>query len=381
MEELIQYPETTTGWILSGLLAVSTIYQLIYYITTGFVLRKKNKANNASATLPAVSVIICARNESENLKNHIPQIIKQKYPNFEVIVVNDSSSDDSDMILAQLKTQYPNLYYTTIPIDKKFVHTKKLAVNIGIKAAKNNLLLFTDADCMPASENWITEMVKGYNPDTTEIVLGYSPYQKEKGLLNLLIRYDAFWNGVQYLSMAANGHPFMGVGRNLLYTKNLFLKNNGFSKHIYLYSGDDDLFVNETANKQNTSIVTTADSQTISLAPATYLQWLNQKSRHLTTAPLYKFSHKLKLFAETLSRQLVWTLSILSIIISNFAIIGISALILKISLQLLSLKTAAKHLDAQKIYWAALLFDFILPFILGSLYIRNMFRSKQIKWK
>jgi len=181
--------------------------------------------------------------------------------------------------------------------------------------------------------------------------------------------------------MAANGHPFMGVGRNLLYTKSLFLKNNGFSKHIYLYSGDDDLFVNETANKQNTNIVTTADSQTISLAPATYLQWLNQKSRHLTTAPLYKFSHKLKLFAETLSRQLVWTLSILSIIISNFAIIGISVLILKISLQLLSLKTAAKHLDAQKIYWAALLFDFILPFILGSLYIRNMFRSKQIKWK
>ena len=380
METISLIPITTVDWVIASVAVAACIVQVIYYLVVmNKVSRPRSESTNSH--LPPVSVIVCAKNEADNLIKFLPTILEQDYPNFEVIVVNDASTDDSDMVLSNMKIKYPQLYYTSIPLDIRFSHTKKLAVNIGIKAAKYEHLLFTDADCLPMSNQWIRLMIAGFGEQGKELVVGYSPYKKEKGMLNRFVRYETFWNGVQYLGFALMGKCYMGVGRNMAYTKSLFNKNNGFSKHIYVASGDDDLFINEVSTKTNTAVVFTPDSQTSSLAVRHFGDWLLQKARHLSTAPLYKKGNVRLLLIEPVSRQIVWVLSLYSIIFNTFVPIGAGVLFIKLLVQLIVLSRAAKKVGERKIYWASLLLDFYIPFILGYIYVRNRFRTKKIQWK
>lgn len=373
-------PLSIVDWVVASALGLAFVVQLFYYFTVmGRVGRFRVAKFNPKH--PPVSVIVCAKNESKNLEAYLPLLISQDYPVFEVIVVNDSSTDDSDMVLARFKTQYPNLYYTSIPADRKFVHSKKLAVSVGIKAAKYEHLLFTDADCYPTSQSWIREMMTGFAADGTQLVVGYSPYDKEKGMLNRLIRYDSFWNGVQYLGFAIKGNAYMAVGRNMAYTKSLFIKTGGFSSHIYIDSGDDDLFVQEAADKRNTAVVLEPVSQMRTKARRSFGAWIAQKARHLSTAPRYRFSHKFLLMLEPISRQSFWLLTFYALILQRFWIPAAALLLIRSVVQLAVLQKAAKKIGENKIYWAVLLFDFVLPFILGYLYVGNIFRTKKIKWK
>ena len=165
-----------------------------------------------------VSVIICARNEAENLRNFLPSVLEQDYPDYEVIVVNDCSEDNSYDVLGKFLMQYPHLKISTVNKDPKFTHNKKFAQFIGIKAAKNEILLFTDADCQPESDKWIEAMTSHFD-DKITFVLGYGGYLNEKGLLNKYIRFDSMTIAMQYLGMAIQGIPYMGVGRNLAYRR------------------------------------------------------------------------------------------------------------------------------------------------------------------
>ena len=272
---------------------LAVFIQLFYYLF--FYLRIVQKPHTTPTHTPPVSVIICARNEEENLKQYLPSILNQNYPQYEVIVVNDASEDNSAWVLDAFAKQYSHLKISTIKKDEKFNHSKKLAVTIGIKAASYEYLLFTDADCEACSSDWIKQMVQSYKPDT-EIVLGYGGYIKTKGLLNKLIRFDSLFIAMQYMGFAKAGIPYMGVGRNLSYKKTLFFNNKGFANHASLQSGDDDLFVNETANKQNTEINTTAHTR--SKAKKSFALWLIQKKRHQTTFHRYKKHHQFLLINE-----------------------------------------------------------------------------------
>ncbi len=139
---------------------------------------------------------------------------------------------------------------------------------MGIKSARYETLLLTDADCVPASENWMQLMQDGYRPET-EIVLGYGGYHPTSSLLNRIIRFETFHAALQYLSYALAGIPYMGVGRNLSYKKDVFLRNKGFSSINQIPGGDDDLFINQVANKHNTAIVIDREAHTLSEAKRT----------------------------------------------------------------------------------------------------------------
>ncbi len=206
---------------------------------------------NSKIEKKGVSVIICARNEADNLNNFLPSVLEQDYPDFEVIVVNDCSEDHTDDVLGKFLMQYPRLKISTITKDPKFSHNKKFAQFIGIKAAKNEILLFTDADCQPESDKWIGQMASHFN-DKTDFVIGYGGYLREKGLLNKYICYESTAIAMQYFGMAIRGVPYMGVGRNLSYRRSVFFANKGFGSHNHIISGDDDLFVNSHANRENT---------------------------------------------------------------------------------------------------------------------------------
>ena len=328
-----------------------------------------------------VSVIICAKNEAENLKELLPLVLDQNYPSFEVIVVNDSSEDDSEMVLAALKRKYPALYYTTIPKDRKFSHGKKLALTIGVKAAKNEHLLLTDADCKPASDQWLQHMAQGFAEPQKEIVLGFGAYEKRKGLINQLVRYDAFFTAVQYLGFALSGKPYMGVGRNLAYTKALFVNNGGVKKHAHLLSGDDDLFVQDRATKQNTSVVIHPASHTLSHAPTTFGEWWQQKSRHLSTNRYYKAGIKSELAFEPLSRQIFLIISAYLIFFNTFALVAIGLILFRLTIQLVLWRKAAKQLNQGRIYWSLLIYDWIHPWLLFLAQFGNPQRRNKYRWK
>ncbi len=365
--------------IFISLLGLSWVIQIFYYLW--FMLKVAFvKPSVTSSHKPALSVIICAKNEARNLKQFLPLILKQDYPEFEVVVVNDASSDDSDMILAELKKDYKNLYYTTIPENKQFYQGKKLALTLGVKAAKNEHLVFTDADCYPESDQWLKELSSEFT-DSKEIVIGYGRFEKKKSLFNLFLRYETFFNTAQYMGFALRKKPFMAVGRNLAYKKSLFQKSNVFRQYLNIASGDDDLFIKECATESNTSVAISRYSQTISVPPADFGEWITRKSRHLTTSKHYKFKIKWWLTLEPLSRQIFWVLGICSLFFHIFVPVSLGLILSRIIVQYIVLAKAGKALSEEKLFISSLLFDAVIPLIIGSVWLQNIFSANKKKWK
>lgn len=301
-------------------LAAAVCIQLIFIL--GFFLRlifHKNKQKDTGS--PPVSVIICARNEEDNLFENLPIILEQDYPNFEVIVVNHQSVDDSIHILKAYAREYDHLRIIDLERNKHLKNSKKLPLTLGIKGAKNDFVLLTDADCTPSSKDWIRKMVD-QSSESKPIVLGYGPYQKENGFLNKIIRFDTTQIAINYFSYAKNGLAYMGIGRNMGYTKAIFENNSGFKSHYDLQSGDDDLFIQEVAKKKNYSINFEPDCTVYSDPKKSWTTWIQQKHRHFTTAPKYRVIHKALLGTYSFSLFLVYVSFALLLIETRFWIVG-----------------------------------------------------------
>jgi glycosyltransferase involved in cell wall biosynthesis len=253
-----------------------------------------------------VSVIVCARDEAANLARNLPGVLVQTYPTtHEVIVVNDNSVDESKYVIAELQKDFKNLQHVPLTHEAKGIPGKKYPLSIGIKESKHEIVLLTDADCVPATEFWIQKMQEGYD-DGIEVVIGYGAYHKKPGLLNKLIRFETFQSALQYLSFALAGIPYMGVGRNLSYKKGLFFKVKGFSSMNHIASGDDDLFINKVATRRNTAIVIDPEATILSEPKKTFREWFSQKTRHFSTARFYKPLHKFLLGLYTMSQFLFY---------------------------------------------------------------------------
>lgn len=382
MEEIIRNSKPYE-LIIAGVLLVSLLIQLYYYL--GIYLRvalfkKTDNNSNINTEKPPVSVVICARNEEENLKHFLPKVLEQKYPNYEVIVVNDCSSDNSDIVLENFQKQYPHLKVTTIKEDEKFSHTKKLALTVGIKAAKNEWLLLTDADCVPQSDLWLSTMAENFKGDT-EVVLGYGGYLSEKGLLNKLIRFDTMLIAMNYFGFTLIRKPYMGVGRNLAYKRSLFFKNRGFASHSQLDSGDDDLFIREVANKANTVVEFRHEAHTLSVPRKTYTNWIRQKRRHTSTSKYYNSGIKLLLGLEPFSRLLFFLSALALIALLYFPYIVGSVLIVRMIVKLSIIKAVMKKLNEKKILLTSLLWDFYSLYFYSKLLLLNSVTSKKTKWR
>lgn len=361
-----------------GLVFLIQLYFYLFYYSR--ILFIKNKPSSNSEKEP-VSVIICARNEEKNLEKYLPSILNQDYPSYEVIVVNDCSEDESEFVLERLQKKYKHLKTTTIKQDDKFFHSKKLALTIGIKAAKNDILLLTDADCKAESPRWIEKMQNNLS-GKTEIVLGYGGYSAEKKIINNLIRFDTLFIAIQYLTFALAKKTYMGVGRNLAYKKSLFFKNKGFAGHHHLESGDDDLFIGQVANKNNTCIEISKESITRSNSESTFSGWYKQKRRHTTTGKLYRFKTKWRLFYENMSRILFYSLFVLSLIwFKELYAFTLAAFAFRMIIQLTIYKVAMKRLNEKYLLLPSLLYDVIMPFLSLSFVMVNNFSRKRNKWK
>ncbi|MDR1761352.1 MAG: glycosyltransferase, partial [Bacteroidales bacterium] len=270
--------EMVFTYVLLTFAVLQLFYYLFFYVRLVFVKRKQSTENN---NVP-ISVIICAKNQEDNLRKFLPIVLEQNYANYEVIVVNDCSSDDTEFLIPQLQKKYPHLHYTYIKEDVRFTHGKKLAVTIGIKAARYDYFVFIDADCYPESHDWLQAMSNKFL-NNKQLVLGYGGYESKQGMLDKLVRYDTLQVAMNYLSFARAGLPYMGVGRNMAYTREAYMKSSRFTKHYHILSGDDDLFVSEVGRKHNSAIEISPQSITRSLQVDTFAQWCAQKRRHLTS--------------------------------------------------------------------------------------------------
>lgn len=353
--------------------------QLSYYI---FIFGRFAflKPSESTATTIPISVLICARNEAENLEQFLPTFINQKYPNYELVLINDGSYDATLAIMESFQKKHPNVIkIVNVKQNDAFFGNKKYALTLGIKAATHEYLLFTDADCEPVSENWISEMASQFT-EQKSIVLGYGAYRKIKGsLLNKLIRFETVLTALQYFSFANIGLPYMGVGRNLAYTKTLFFDSNGFGAHLHIKSGDDDLFVNQNATKENLAVNLSKDSFTVSEPQTTFKDWILQKRRHVSTASHYKPIHTFLLGLFYSSQLLFWVLATLLFAFGFQWKIVLALVIIRIITQIVIINASTKKFNEKDLLpWAPFLEIFLILTQL-FIFIKNQF-SKPTHW-
>ena len=375
MNELLS--ELSNSQQIYGMLLIAALVVQLFYLLYFYIRLVVYKPQSSPTSHPPVSVVICARNESENLMNYIPLIMEQNYPSFEVVVVNDSSWDDSEDILKALEVRYPTLKVLKLNEDLHRITGKKFALTMGIKGASHERLVLTDADCYPLSVDWLSNILAEVIEE--EVVLGVSLMAKEKGIWKSFFRFESIHTAVNYCSLALGGIPYMGVGRNLSYTKEKFFSVGGFKKHMHITGGDDDLFINEIASKSTFVIRPEIETQTTSPSPEKLSKWWEQKRRHLNTSGLYKFKHKLALGMEPLSWWLMWGAAIVLLVLRTPVLLVITPIAFRYLLLygiFIAIGRKWKALDA---VWIMPIWEMVLNISKPAVLLSNMI-SKPKRW-
>jgi len=359
---------------------LTILFIVIVVINTGFFLFYSRFSFTNFKTRPTakkypVSLIVCARNEAENLKRHIPAWLSQNYPEFELVLVNDHSADHSLEVMESFAAKDDRIVIVDVKHNENFWGKKKYALTLGIRKARHTRLLLSDADCKPSGPNWLQNMTGQLNQEK-QIVLGYGGYLKKPGLLNALIRFETVITAFQYFSSALLGRPYMGVGRNLSYTSNLFYEHAGFTAHMQIESGDDDLFVNQAATSQNTTVCLTPESFTWSIPKDSWRTWIRQKARHSSTAYLYKPFEKFWLGLYFVSNLAFWLILIIGLTLNwpLFLALGLTRFLL----QYLLLAPGFKKLEEGQLLWALPLLELFLVLMQLVIFINSF---KTIRWK
>lgn len=362
----------TTEQILLAATGTLFIIQALYYLCLYNRIHLRSRAVKRgnvhfSQELPPVSVIICAREECENLRRNLKAVLEQDYPQFEVIVINDGNTDESEDYLTLLEEKYPHLYHSFVPDSSRYISRKKLAATLGVKASKYDWLVFTEANCCPQSNQWLRLLARNFT-SRTQVVLGYSGYERGKGWLHKRVAFDNLFTSMRYLSFALAGSPYMGIGRNLAYCKELFYEHKGFSAHLNLQRGDDDLFVNHVATAENTRVETDADA-TVRMQPVFRAKdWREEKIGYASTARLYHGMQRWLAGLETTTRlafHVAWMATLATAILHfHWLAAGIAFLvwILRFILQAIIVNKTAKDLnDRRRYYWSLPVFDVLQP--------------------
>jgi glycosyltransferase involved in cell wall biosynthesis len=363
------------------------LIQMIYYLALYNRIHMHNKAVNRnkvgfSEDLPPLSVVICAKNETENLRNFLPSVLEQDYPDFEVIVVNNGSTDESEELLSLLAKDYPHLHRSFIPESSRYISHKKLGLTIGIKASKHDWIVFTESYCHPVSKDWLRLLARNFTPGT-DVVLGYSGYERRKGWLQKNIAFDSLFASIRFLGFALARKPYMGVGRNMAYRKELFFRQKGYSAHLNLQRGDDDLFVNEVATKKNTRVETDINA-TIRMRPIQHkMDWREEKVSYMATSQYYKGSQRYMLSFETMTRLLFYLAVIATLILgilNKHWVAGFAGLLwlVRYMVQAIIINTTAKELgEGRRYYFSLPVFDILLPFQSMVFKLFHTFRGKR----
>ncbi len=381
-------------WLI--VVTIQLVYILFVFSRTAFYQQPPEMPDHGlPVDAPGVSIIVCARNEYKNLIELLPLLNAQAYPTFEVLVMDDRSTDGTGTYLENDIAHLSHVRFIKIDKEHRHVTPKKYALTIALKKAIYPTVLLTDADCRPASPNWLTGMVSPLNSARKDIVLGFSPYESRPGLLNLLIRSETLFTAVQYLSLALAGWPYMGVGRNLAYRTRTFFTNKGFYTHKNVLGGDDDLFINEVATGRNTAICVNPATFTWSKPKETWDDWRTQKRRHLNVGKYYKPGHKIRLGLLNGSHVLTWALAVgvgLTVLVMQLTarsftptewlllLTGLSAFMLRLLL-FWSIVGRISYRLAHTVHWMLMpIMDAMLALYYGVAGLKTLFTNKKKRY-
>jgi len=431
-------PEIFWQTIFALYILASIVQLAVWWGVFGQLAFWKNSTTNVPAVALAkaghhspITIIICARNEAENLRRYLPAVLAQQFEQpWELLVVDDASEDETQTVLQFFQQKNPERL-RVLRIAQKTSAGKKHSLAQGIAAAKHNLLLLTDADCLPASPRWLAHMAAMLSAKIeTEIVLGYGPcfvgavsgqttqsrqttantssdgskssdeyvqkeaqgtssdgskssdeYTQKETNLSLWARYETTFIAAQYYSFALLGMPYMGVGRNLAFKRQIYDRVGGFSDHVHIASGDDDLLVNVAANASNTALCLAPESFVYTHSPTSWSAWLRQKQRHLSASTVYRWPHKIVLAMVSLSHIGHYFL-FLALILTGFAT--------KIVLGIFFLRLFSVHIVFGKIlrvlrepdlFWRIALFDALMAVYQASVVPWFLIGEKKVEWR
>ena len=331
---------------------------------------------------PPLSVILVAKDAASDLQKNLPAILEQDYPDFEVIVIYDQSSDDDcEDVLKLLEDKYPHLHHSFIPDSARYISHKKLGITMGIKASHHEWLVFTEPNCRPSSNQWLRKMARNFT-NGTDIVLGYSNYEKTKGWFNRKVTFDTLLNAMRYLGKAVDGHPYTGCGRNLAYRKSLYYEQKGFTSHLNLQRGEDDLFINQVANGKNTRVEASPESIVRITAPHYQKDWHEDKVSYHLTSRLYKGFSRYLMGFETCTRLLFLLMVIVCIVYGiltqSWIVLGTAIMLwlLRYLMQVMVFRKTSIALGERKFYSTLLLFDWMQPLWNLRFKLSQRFRRK-----
>ncbi len=374
---------TPFEWCIITCTLISFIALLLYYIILyGRPVRQSKKTTESSSVTesPSVSVIVYSDGNSDVLREHLPAILTQNYPDYEVIVVNDGSDPETEDVLKLFSHEHKHLYYTFVPTDTQYLSHKKLALTMGIKAAKHETLLFTEASCKPLTKNWIRSMANAYAPET-DIILGYCRYPENSGLMHKLVSYDLLTNGLRYLSSALAHHPFTGDGKNLSYKRHLFFEQKGYAKSLNLHAGADDLFINSIATKRNTTAVFTSESLTESDKLEDWSYYKEMKISRAATRPYYKGGRLSMLRLESLFFY-IFSASGIALIVAGLmnnwilALTGVLLGLIRLCIKSGILRRSAILLEQKPLTGWIWALEWILPAYNCYIWVYRLFKGK-----
>lgn len=365
------------------MLFIQIYFYLAYYKKPLSYLKQIADTHEEITPLPSVSVIIVAKDESENLAKCLPSILNQDYPDYEVIVVNDGSTDESEFLLKNLKREYPFLYSTFSPYSdaNETIQNKVLPLTIGIKAARKDILLFTEADSLPMTNQWVKSMVNSLADK--DIVVGYSRFTEGEDFSNKTALFDNLIFTLQYMSMAIKNKPFAGLYKNLAYRKHLFFDNKGFSATLN-YDNAEEVFVNYIMTENNTAIALSQDSY-VSTELDNFSHWRKIKTAYSRAKFNFKGFTGGVFSLETLSRYLFYSLTIASIVYSIISQLwvylgaAILLFIIRYIIQIVILNKASDHFLTNRFHLSLPFLDLIQPYY--NSYFSRISKSKKRRKK
>lgn len=375
--DFLEYQFNTIGFYIAIIAGILLLFQILYYLIVygRIAFYKEEKTKTEKDYFPSVSVVMYVKNDAYNLEKKLPMILEQEYPNFEVVIVNDASKDETEYVLRILQEIYPNLNVVNLYENVNGALGKKYPLSLGIKSAKNDIILLTESDTKPKDYNWITTMVKGFK-EGKEIILGFTNFEHRPTFLNTLMHYENQTIALNSLGNAILGNPFMGQGRNLAYTKELFFRTGGFISQYNVSVGEDDLFINKNANSHNTAVILSPDSINKCSPKDRKGEWIIQKKKRLKSIKHFKLQDQIIYSLMPLTTLLIYTLMILSIIYLFPWQYLVGALILKYTLQIIVYYKSSNRLGTKQVAFISPLLEILFLPIDTIIRISTLFTKK-----
>ncbi|MCK9320902.1 MAG: glycosyltransferase [Bacteroidales bacterium] len=377
--DFLDYQFNTVGFYFAIILGIIILFQILYYFIVygrvAFFKDNKLTTDEKQKYIPSVSVVMCVKDDAYNLEKKLPIILEQEYPNFEVVVVNDASKDETEYVLRVLQEIYPNLNVVNLYNNVNGFLGKKYPLSLGIKSAKNEIILLTESDTMPLNYNWITTMVKGFK-QKKDIVLGFTNFEQKPTFLNTLMHYENLTSAMNYLGNAMLNNPFMGQGRNMAYKREFFFETGGFISQYNISVGEDDLFINKNANSKNTSVIINKESINLASPKEKREEWVIQKKKHFKSMYHFKLKDKIISTLMPFATLLIYVLVALSIVFQFPWQYAILPLVLKYTFQIIVYYKSSKTLATKQVAFLSPLLEVLFLFINTTIRFFTLFTKK-----